>query len=127
MKTHISSIQLIIWTGLVSVGPVLSRAGVGNVWTKKIHSSLRYSIILPGLNITMLSEMSASLKQVSKLLAKTEENMFYMSALGQIAPKLSWSNTRHKVSFGHVTLMLVQTVVSLGLCGGKNINHLRKL
>lgn len=75
----------------------------------------------------MLSEVPASLNQVSKLLAKTEVHMFYMSALGRMAPRLSCTNTRHTVSFGHVTLMLVQTVVFLGLHGGKNINHPRKL
>lgn len=50
-----------------------------------------------------------------------------MPALGQVAPRLSCSNTRCKVSFGHVTLMLVQTVEFLGLHSGKNINDLRKL
>lgn len=75
----------------------------------------------------MLSEVPASLQKVSKRLARTEVDIFWMSALGQMAPKLIWSNTRHKVSFGHETLMLVQPLVFLGLHGGKNINDLGKL
>lgn len=50
-----------------------------------------------------------------------------MSALGPMAPRLSCSNTRPKVSLEHATFMLVQTVVFLGLHGSKNINDPRKL
>lgn len=51
METHISSIHLMTWTRLVLMGPALRRAGIGTMWTTKIHSSLYYFMILPGYNI----------------------------------------------------------------------------